>query len=260
MRTFSKFLVTAVALSSTVFALSAGDIAILGMNTDNPDDFVFVALANIPANTVITFTDCGWSNSTAAFRVGEHAWTWTHNADVAAGTVIVMRDVGATAWSVISGPGTAAESPTGFGSNRGFSTSGDQILAYEGNGWSDRPTSSSDTKWLAAISTRGWTTTGADSSNSSDLPTALAGYALSFTETSSDIDNGYFASGTVAQTSVTIAGTKSQLWDHFSDGANMYYKNNTGPLSFPTYNISVIPEPGAIVLGGLMLLAALRRR
>lgn len=260
MRTFVKLFLLITSISGSVFALTAGDIAILGMNTDNPDDFVFVALANIPANTAITFTDCGWSNSTAAFRVGEHAWVWQHNANVAAGTVIVMRDVNTTIWTVVSGPGTASESPTGFGSNRGLSTSGDSILAYEGNGWADRPTSSSDAKWLAGISTRGWTTAGADSSNSSDLPTALASASLSFTSSSSDIDNGYFASGTVAQTSVTIAGTKAQLWDHFSDGANMYYKNNTGPLAFPSYTITVIPEPGVFVLAGLLLPAVLRRR
>ncbi|NET52128.1 MAG: hypothetical protein F6K09_26575, partial [Merismopedia sp. SIO2A8] len=43
--------------------LSAGDIAIIGINTDDPDDFSFVLLRDIEVGTEITFTDSGWLNS-----------------------------------------------------------------------------------------------------------------------------------------------------------------------------------------------------
>jgi len=53
--------------------LSAGDIAIIGMNADNPDEFTFVALVDIAAGEEIRFTDNGWLSSTTpeSFRAGE---------------------------------------------------------------------------------------------------------------------------------------------------------------------------------------------
>ncbi|RME41816.1 MAG: hypothetical protein D6796_15335, partial [Caldilineae bacterium] len=49
--------------------LSAGDIAIIGFNFDNPDEFAFVLLADVQAGTAITFTDNGW-RSDNTFRTG----------------------------------------------------------------------------------------------------------------------------------------------------------------------------------------------
>ncbi|MFM1550494.1 MAG: hypothetical protein ACKJSG_13915, partial [Lentisphaeria bacterium] len=46
--------------SPAVSALGPGDIAITGLNTDNPDVFRFVALVNIALGTKIHFTDNGW--------------------------------------------------------------------------------------------------------------------------------------------------------------------------------------------------------
>ncbi|MDA1332541.1 MAG: hypothetical protein O3A65_08715 [Proteobacteria bacterium] len=47
--------------------LGAGDIAIIGANAVNPDEFAFVALVDIPQGTVIGFVDHGWLAS-GAFR------------------------------------------------------------------------------------------------------------------------------------------------------------------------------------------------
>src|SRR5688572_16318328 len=56
-------------LSFTIIAntkaqtLSAGDIAIIGYNSDDisaNDDFCFILLTDIPINTTINFTDFGW--------------------------------------------------------------------------------------------------------------------------------------------------------------------------------------------------------
>jgi hypothetical protein len=240
-------------------ALTVGDIAIIGVNTDNPDEMAFVALASIPANTTITFTDCGWTNATATFRNSEHAWAWRHTAEVAAGTVVRLQYN--TDWAVASGPGTAYTAAWPI-TNVGFSTSGDSILAYQGNGWNDRPTSNGDAKWLFGFSTLAWTTTGAPNSNQSDCPTALFdnSAAVNLTETATDVDNGYFASGTVAQTSVSIVGNKSFLLGRFKDGVNMYYENSTGPLTFPTYTITVVPEPALLGVAAVALLAFRRCR
>ncbi|WP_280817651.1 hypothetical protein [Methylorubrum extorquens] len=40
-------------------SLAAGDIAIVGYDADNPDDFAFVVLRDIEAGTAISFTDNG---------------------------------------------------------------------------------------------------------------------------------------------------------------------------------------------------------
>ena len=39
--------------------LVAGDLAIIGFNGDNPDQFAFVLLVDIESGTEITFTDSG---------------------------------------------------------------------------------------------------------------------------------------------------------------------------------------------------------
>ena len=69
--------------------LSAGDLAIVGMNCDNPDDFAFLVLVSIEAGTEIKFTDNGWS-SADTFRTGEGIQTYTASSAVTAGTVIVF--------------------------------------------------------------------------------------------------------------------------------------------------------------------------
>lgn len=47
-------------------AQSKGDIAFVGFNTDNPDSFAIVALADIAANLTIYFTDSDWDETANA--------------------------------------------------------------------------------------------------------------------------------------------------------------------------------------------------
>ena len=88
-------------------ALGPGSIAFVGFNADRNDNLAFVALTNLTAGTVITFTDNEWSGS--AFNTGESTWTWTATSDVAAGTIVTMdslaagltatSNLGAIAWT-----------------------------------------------------------------------------------------------------------------------------------------------------------------
>ena len=94
--------------------LSAGDIAIIGFNFDNPDGLSFVLLTDITSGTEIQFTDNGWQSS-GEFRANEGTFTWTAASDLTKGTVITP-DVSGVA----------------------FSGSGDQIIAFQGS--SDTPT------------------------------------------------------------------------------------------------------------------------
>ncbi|MDR4516506.1 MAG: ExeM/NucH family extracellular endonuclease [Nitrosomonas sp.] len=123
--------------------LSAGDIAIIGFNFDNPDEFAFVSLVDLEVGTEIKFTDNGWL-STNAFRSTEGTFSWIAPAPVSAGTVI-----NPAVSSVL------------------FSASGDQILAYQGD--ETNPT------FLYAVNSEGagvWQSD-ATNSNTSALPSGL---------------------------------------------------------------------------------------
>lgn len=201
-----------IALIGTTHALTAGDIAIIGVNTDNPDELVVVALVDIAEGTQISFTDNAWNATTETWRGGEGTDVWT------------CPTGGLTKGSVVSI----------LPSSMALSGSGDQVLAYEGT---TAPTSNTDSTWLYGFSTENWVW--ADSSTSSDLPTALIGASVGLTDSTTEVDNAYFADGIDPQTSVVLSGTKTQLLVYFTDNT-LYYTNNTGPLTFPSYSITVL--------------------
>lgn len=102
--------------------LYPGDIAIVGIQTDNPDNFTFVFLTSIQRHTVVYFTDCGVKMD-GSFRNGEGGLRYTAPDDLAAGTLVnYIRD---------SSDFSKANDPI-LGS-RGFnlSSSGDQIIAFQ---------------------------------------------------------------------------------------------------------------------------------
>lgn len=233
--TFLKSLLLGVLMtvSANMYALSAGDIAIIAVNTDSTKAFTFVALADIPANTVISFTDNAWNATTQAWRTGEGTIQWSHTANVTAGTVITL--------TVNSSPYSATIGTVTTNTNFNLSASGDQILAYQGT---TAPTTNDDANWLFAFSTEkfAW----GNNSNTSDVPTALTGASVAMTASTTETDNAYFANGSTAQSSVTVSGTKSELLALFTDPSK-YYKDDAGPLTIPTYiitvNTSATPAP-----------------
>lgn len=138
-------------------SLSADDIAIIGINADNPDDFSFVLLVDIDAGTEIRFTDSGVL-SDGSFRANEGAVKYTAPAALTAGTVINF---------VKNNADFTADNDTGVGTS-GFSlsTSGDQIIAFQGL--------STDPTFLFALLTNSTEfQADATSSNTSALPPGL---------------------------------------------------------------------------------------
>ena len=97
--------------------LTAGDIAFTAFNADGDDDFAFVALKDIPANTSIWFTDNEWTG-TSFNNTNEGELEWSHTSIVTAGTVIIIE--GAV-------PSTTIGTITGSGFNLGASN--EDILA-----------------------------------------------------------------------------------------------------------------------------------
>ncbi len=131
--------------------LAAGDIAIIGVNCDDPDDFAFVPLVDLGTGTSINFSDNGWQ-STNTFRTGEGTKTYTAPSAIPSGTIIVYT-----------------ENSGNFTSSGSFalSTSGDQLIAYQG--------SSSSPTMIFAVNIKGaavWQTTASDA-NTSGLPLSL---------------------------------------------------------------------------------------
>lgn len=87
--------------------LAAGDIAITGVNMDDPDEISIVFLVDIESGTEIKFTDNGWKSDNT-WRGSEGIHTWTASSAYSAGDEIVIT---------LSGPALAK--------------AGDQVIAYQ---------------------------------------------------------------------------------------------------------------------------------
>ena len=181
--------------------LSAGDIAIVEMNTDTPDKFAFVALVDIPANEVIKFTDNGWKSS-GAFRANESTVEWTAPA------------TGVSCGSVVHIEGVTPSVGTTTGSLSGLSSDGDQILAYQGTNLAP--------SFIYALNNDGsavWQAN-ATSPNTSALPTGLidASTAVAVSEVDNIKYNGTVLSGTKAAILAAISNTSN--WSGGSNSAS----------------------------------------
>ncbi|NOT50058.1 MAG: HYR domain-containing protein [Chitinophagaceae bacterium] len=146
---FSLLFISAFSASSkSQTTLVTGDIAFTGYisagATSATDQFSFVLLVNVTANTVIKFTDYGWRTDIGAFtnRNGnlESELTYTTNAAYNAGTEITITSntLPAAATATLVGGGSAGTVVTSVGasflasSNFSLSTAGDQLFAYQG--------------------------------------------------------------------------------------------------------------------------------
>ncbi len=188
--------------------LSAGDIAIVGFNFDNPDEFAFTPLVDIGAGTEINFTDNGWQ-AADTFRANEGTFTWTAPTNIAAGTII-----NPTVSSIL------------------FSASGDQIIAYQGD--------SSNPTFIYALNSEGnpgvWQSD-STSSNTSALPTGLVNgeTAVALDE----IDNAIY-------TGIT-SGTQAELLAAIGDNSNWSGSNSTRQ-TMPTNPFSVSGSGSNLVI------------
>lgn len=114
--------------SAAMAQLKAGSIAFIACNTDGYDEFSWVALQKIPAQTTLCFTDASVSNGW--FRWTEHLGDvvmpgplrWVHSHDVPAGTVVRWNGSVLRTWSL-------GEASGGYPS---LSQDGDQLTAYVG--------------------------------------------------------------------------------------------------------------------------------
>lgn len=174
-------------------AIGSGDIALILYNSDN-DALAFVALADISAGEEVYFTDKGWQAS-GSFRSNEGIIKWTAPAGgISAGT-IVQR-------TAPFDSGDWSEPDSGFN----LSTSGDQLLVYQG--------SESSPIFVYGLNNEsaGVWQADATSSNTSALPTGLINGT---TAVALDEDDSGVLTCTSNQT-----GSKAQLLAYISDNAN----------------------------------------
>lgn len=169
--TGTKATVTATEPSS---ALKPGDIAFVGFNADDNDEFAFVALSDIPAGAKIFFTDNGWDGG--KFTVAEGTLAWTAPAGgISAGRVVTVA--GKTPSVDV---GTINEDKADFN----LGTSGDQLFAYQASAYNTAPTA-----FLAALTSKG---TGGDL-NLASTGLTLGSTAIDFAAIKGDAnDGGYY--------------------------------------------------------------------
>ncbi len=212
--------------SSEPTVLTAGDIVIIGVNCDNPDDFAFVPLVDMNIGTTINFTDNGWL-STNAFRTGEGIKTYTAPGAVTAGTTIVFSENGAS-----------------FTSSGSFAlaTDGDQLIAYQG--------SSSSPTMLFAVNISGaavWQSD-ATNSNTSALPLGLTNGSNCVALT--EIDNvKYDGSVTSGKAEVLAAVSNKNNW--IGDNGSRYDFTSISDYSLPV----TLTDFTAKVRGGAVILS-----
>lgn len=215
------------ATSAASTTLYPGDIAIIAINTDTERSFVFAALADIPANTTITFTDNPWTTATGPMGTAEGNIQWSYTSILTKGSTVTI----ALPTTFTASVGTVTTS-----ANFALSTSGDQIIAFVGD-WANRPTDANDSRFLYALSTENFIDTAATSSNTSYLPAALTSYSIALTTSSAETDDAYFANGATAQASVSVTGTKTELLALFNDRTKYFLSDTI--LTYPTYSITV---------------------
>ena len=136
-------------------ALTAGSIAFLGYDADGTQRFAIVAVDELPAGTVIYFTDRAWNGTSFAQTNSEGTLTWTVPAGgIASGTVLSFDTVGSNSLTLsaekagvsVAG-GTVSRSGNGFDTE----TSNEVLYAYLGTN------ANTPTTFLGAVANDGFT-------------------------------------------------------------------------------------------------------
>jgi hypothetical protein len=207
--------------------LSPGDIAITAFNFRDPDEFSFITFTDLPAGTVIHFTDCGWKNDNS-FRTSEGILTYT------------VPSEGKQAFEVITynnDPGFNEEGVSGF---FGFSADGDQIIAYQG----DFTTPS----FIFALNNNGsdWQTDATDT-HSSSLPTGLTTglTAVALPELQNQSYNCIMESGD--QNTLLQAISDPSNWDASSNRFELPTSCFQGSLPVVLHSFSVQSNPNPLI-------------
>ena len=192
--------------------LTAGDIAIVGYQSDDPDQIALVLLTSVDEGTEVKITDNGYYNSALATTEGTITWTIPQGGLLRGTVVVLAYDNGN--WSANNGN----VSVTG---TLDLSTEGDQIIIYQG--------SSSNPTFIYALSTTVWLTSGEITENTSYLPAALTN-GTSGMDFEHEFDNGCY--NVLHHTNIPL-NTLSAI----SNEINWFLNNNL--VSFINWNFEI---------------------
>ncbi len=223
-------------LAQTV--LSAGDVAPVAVNAANPDKFSVVLLKNIAANTVINFTDNGFTGTNTTGRTGEGFLTFTAPSNLNAGTVLSWAN-GMT----VTGTGWSSGAPTNFS----FNASGDQLFIFQGSttNWATQ----SGITLLFGMNYGIALNATSTASNTVQPATSILPITCFLNLPSSTYANSYFANGSTASNAVSVSDAPTNLLALFAD-ATRWYGNSAAAATFPSFNIVVTGSP--TVTGSLL--------
>lgn len=239
--------ILAMSASASVHALSAGDIAVIAYNADGDDNFAWVALTDITANTTINFTDASWQATT--FRGTEHLdaggpLTWSSGSVLSAGSVVTFSGKTAVTWSVGSASGSGLD----------LSGSGDQIFVYQGS--NAAPSFIYGLQFAHATGIIAAPTV-SSSTNTTNVPGALSEAADTMFNVG-NFDNGYYSGITT--------GTRAELIAAIGDAGNWITSNSdTATTNWDTaFTVVAAPIPEAETYAfmalGISLVGLLARR
>ncbi|WP_028082418.1 Calx-beta domain-containing protein, partial [Dolichospermum circinale] len=231
-------------------AVFAGDIAFLGVNSTDPDQFAILALKPIAAGDTFYVTDGGITGNggvaSSFFRLTEGFLEYTApTGGIAAGSVLLINAGGGSAPSVVRNGGGSAGSvrllangnSTPNTTNFSFSTSGDSLTAYTVSSG----THLTGTPNLIAFIGFGVSPYGTGSAQSSSTPTIPGGQVLVL----GNLDNAIFtnAANAYLQTISTLSTANNfTARDSTVVDLTTLSSGNISPL--PTVNLSVSANTG----------------
>ena len=207
--------------------LAAGDIAVILMNTDDPDSIAFVALADLPEGESFIFTDNGWL-AAGGFRLSEGAVRYTvQPGGLAAGSIVFKSSpFNSNGWSIAEDVGMGS---TGIS----LAVGGDQLIEFQGN--------ATTYAMVYALNDEGAGEWQADATttNTSALPTGLINGETAVAV--NELDN------VKLNCAENHSGTKAALLAYISNNANWIGDDATPQSIDPACSFTVTSsEPGII--------------
>lgn len=176
----SRVLLFSLTLTSPLFAQL---VAFTGRDTNPDETLAFVALQDIPNNTVIFFTGDDYSDATNAFlSENEGNIMFTVSGTLSTGTVVQIQETSNNTFTVTGNPGTASFVNPGGGSwSLG---SGDPLYAFSSSN------NAAPAANLVEIYAMLWPTNSpvADRNPSNDFPNAIVVDSASFTQANPAVD------------------------------------------------------------------------
>ena len=243
-----------------------GEIMFTGYNSDDPDGFSIVILADVVAGTTIYITDRGWSSITG-FRDdidgGEGTISFTFTEAYSCGTSLVFEDVGGTNdWVAEDANGNSVgtvailtsttESPIqdvdGIELNGGF-PDGDQLFIYQ----LPEPNPANQSGFVTGIHMNGGAWNGGNGDDqSSQKPSGLANNQV--VRFNTEVDNAKYncsiISGSGAEIQAAIENDNG-IGGLISDNVNNWTESNAYINLFPTCSFCCGAVPAIPVLSSL---------